>query len=355
MRVLQRVLVAAFVCVGAILPALPAAGRGDELAAAKQRVAEARAAANAVAAKVTEAYGQVQALGDEIIVVEARIADGQARAEDLRVAVRRRAVNAYTDNSDDTIMFLETEEPSETARRTEYLDRINAKDNAAVAELHALNEDLEVQHASLDEAKKNQQSTLDQLKSDQAKLDGLLAEAEAAQAALEERLARESAARRAAEEAAEAARRTSQQTVGREGPSEGSGSGQVIGGLVCPVPGAAFSDSWGDPRSGGRSHQGTDMMAPYGTPNYAAIGGSVSSSVISGGGNTIYLSGNDGNTYVYMHLQSYAIAGGSVSQGELIAFTGDTGNATGVPHTHFEIHPGGGAAINPYPTLASIC
>ena len=97
------------------------------------------------------------------------------------------------------------------------------------------------------------------------------------------------------------------------------------------------------------------MMAPYGTPNYAAIGGSISSSVISGGGNTIYLSGNDGNTYVYMHLQSYAIAGGSVSQGQLIAFTGDTGNATGVPHTHFEIHPGGGAAINPYPTLASIC
>ena len=207
---LQRVLVAAFVCVGAILPALPAAGRGDELAAAKQRVAEARAAANAVAGKVTEAYGQLQALGDEIIVVEARIADGQARAEDLRVAVRRRAVNAYTDNSDDTIMLIETEEPSETARRTEYLDRINAKDNAAVAELHALNEDLEVQHTSLDEAKKNQQSTLDQLKADQAKLDGLLAEAEAAQAALEERLARESAARRAAEVAAEAARRTSQ-------------------------------------------------------------------------------------------------------------------------------------------------
>jgi murein DD-endopeptidase MepM/ murein hydrolase activator NlpD len=359
MRLVQRVIVATVACSAALLPALPAAGRGDELAAAKQRVAEAQAAANDVAAKVTEAYGRVQLLGDEIIAVQARIAEGNARADELRASVRRRALSAYTGSSEeDSILLLEDDDPGDLPRRTEYLDRVNARDNAAVSELRALNEDLEHQRADLDETKKAQEAALERLRADQAKLDGLLAEAKAAQAALVERLARESAARQAAEAQAEAeaaARRANVGSPGRSGPSSGAGRGQVIGGLVCPVPGAAFTDSWGDPRSGGRRHEGTDLMAPYGTPNYAVIGGSLSSGVISGGGNTIYLSGDDGNTYVYMHLESYAVAGGSVSQGQLIASTGDTGNATGVPHTHFEIHPGGGAPINPYPTLASIC
>jgi len=354
MRVVQRVLVAAFVGSAALLPAQSAAGRGDELAAAKQRVAEARAAANDIAAKVTDTYGQVQLLGDEMIAVEARIANGQARAEDLRASVRRRALNAYTGSSEeDGVLLLDDDDPGDLVRRNEYLDKVNARDNAAVSELHALNQDLEHQRTNLDETKKAQESALDQLKAEQAKLDGLLAEAQSAQTALEERLARESAARQAAEKAAEEAARRSK--AGPSGPSSGSGDGQVISGLVCPVPGAAFSDSWGAPRSGGRGHQGTDMMAPYGTPNYAVIGGSVSTTSSSGGGLHLVLSGDDGNTYLYLHLQTYVVSGGSVSQGQLVALTGDSGNATGVPHTHFEIHPGGGGAINPYPTLASIC
>jgi murein DD-endopeptidase MepM/ murein hydrolase activator NlpD len=342
MRVSLRLTVAAAVGVAVLLPIGPAAG-GDDLAAARQKVEDARAAANAVAAKVTEAYGQAQALADEVSNVERRITEGKALAAELRAAAERRALNAYTGAGDEAVIVLASDDPTDAARRAEYLERINARDNDAVAELGEVNEDLEHQRAELDRVRAEHEQVLQQLETEQAQLDGLLQEAVAAQTALEERLARESAARRAAELAA------------ARGPRSGGGSGQVIGGLVCPVPGSAFSDSWGAPRSGGRVHQGTDLMAGYGTPTYAVIGGSVSVSSSANGGNQLYLNGNDGNTYFYAHLQSYAVTSGSVSQGQLVAYVGDTGNATGVPHLHFEIHLGGGSPINPYPTLAQIC
>jgi murein DD-endopeptidase MepM/ murein hydrolase activator NlpD len=97
------------------------------------------------------------------------------------------------------------------------------------------------------------------------------------------------------------------------------------------------------------------MMAPYGASTYAVIGGTVSVQSGGNGGNMLTITGTDGNSYLYAHLQSYAVSGGSVSQGQLVAYVGDTGNATGVPHLHFEIHLGGGTPINPYPTLAQIC
>jgi murein DD-endopeptidase MepM/ murein hydrolase activator NlpD len=344
-----------------LAPSAPASSvprrAGDELAAAKQRVSEARAAANAAAARVTDAYGQVQALGDEITAVEARLAEGQVRADQLRAAVARRALEAYTGSSTDALPVFESEEPRDTTRRTEYLDQVNARDNAAAGELRAINEDLDVQRAALGDARARQVETLEQLKTEQEKLDSLLAEAEAAQVALEERLARESAARRAAEEAAAAAAAAARQQAAstRAGPGRGPGGGRVISGLTCPQPGSAFTDSWGDPRSGGRSHQGTDMMAPYGAPSYAAVAGTVSVQSGGNGGNMLTISGADGNAYFYAHLQSYEVTSGSVSQGQVVGYVGDTGNATGVPHLHFEIRVGGSSPINPYPTLAQIC
>ena len=358
MRVLRRVLVAVIAGAAMLVPGAPAGttpARGDELAAAKQRVSEARAAANAAAGRVTDAYGQVQALGDEITAVEARLAEGKLRADELRAAVARRALEAYTGSSTDELPVFEAEAPRDFTRRTEYLDQVNARDNAAAGELRALTEDLDVQRAALADARARQVETLEQMKAEQQELDALLAEAEAAQVALEERLARESAARRAAEEAAAAAARQQQATPSRPGPGSGRGSGQVIGGLTCPQPGSAFTDSWGAPRSDGRTHQGTDMMAPYGAPSYAAIGGTVSVQSGGNGGNMLTIDGTDGNAYFYAHMQSYAVTSGTVTQGQLVAYVGDTGNATGVPHLHFEIRLGGSSPINPYPTLAQIC
>ena len=75
------------------------------------------------------------------------------------------------------------------------------------------------------------------------------------------------------------------------------------------------------------------------------------------GGKSIWLYGTDGNAYYYAHLDSWQVATGTrVKQGDIIATVGNTGNARGgANHTHFQLHPGGGAPRNPYPTLAAIC
>ena len=93
------------------------------------------------------------------------------------------------------------------------------------------------------------------------------------------------------------------------------------------------------------------MLAPTGTPLQAVIGGFVSHRNNALGGITISLVGDNGNRYYYAHLASYEGTSRRVNQGDVIGYNGDTGNATGTPHLHFEIHPGGGLAVNPTPSV----
>jgi len=143
--------------------------------------------------------------------------------------------------------------------------------------------------------------------------------------------------------------------------------------LIFPVAGpTTYIDDFGQPRPGG-PHQGNDLMAAKKTPVVAVEPGTIKFWTTSAGaGCMLYLYGASGTTYLYIHLNNdltmkndnrgkcvpgvaYARGlknGAKVQAGQMVGFVGDSGDANGLAsHLHFEVHPGGGAAVSPFPYL----
>ena len=143
--------------------------------------------------------------------------------------------------------------------------------------------------------------------------------------------------------------------------------------IVFPVFGAAhYTDDFGQPRAGG-PHQGIDIMAAKRSLALAAEAGKIKFWTTSAtAGCMLYLYGASGTTYDYIHLNNdltrandnrgkcvpgtaYAMGlkdGSKVGAGQPVGFVGDSGDANGIhAHLHFEVHPGGKAATDPFPYL----
>ena len=126
---------------------------------------------------------------------------------------------------------------------------------------------------------------------------------------------------------------------------------------VDPAGKPKFSDTWGAPRSGGRTHEGTDIFAPEDTPVLAVEDGKVSASSTKLGGLNVQLDTADGTRYYYAHLSGVAGSGWprQVKAGEVIGYVGHTGDAQNTPpHLHFGIYPAGGGAVDPYDALSAV-
>lgn len=132
---------------------------------------------------------------------------------------------------------------------------------------------------------------------------------------------------------------------------------------INPLPRCAMSKtSFGQPRPPDRIHEGLDIMAALGQEVYAVDNGVLWRQAIDGApnatlsGNSWYLRLADGTYYFYGHLSAFApglVLGNTVTRGQLIGYVGDTGNpGPGNYHLHFEVHPKGGAAVDPFPLLA---
>ncbi len=125
-----------------------------------------------------------------------------------------------------------------------------------------------------------------------------------------------------------------------------------------PVAGGAnWRDDWLEARFGPpfHLHQGTDIFADRGTPVRAVFDGVVRFEDGGLGGKAAYVTLPDGTFYYMAHLESFSrkfSSGAAVKQGDVVGYVGDSGNAAGGgTHVHFEVHPRGGAAVNPKPIL----
>jgi hypothetical protein len=131
----------------------------------------------------------------------------------------------------------------------------------------------------------------------------------------------------------------------------------LIGMGHFPVAGpAVYRDDWHDPRMTPtyHLHQGTDIFAAFDTPVRAPFDGVVSYAEEGAGGKAAYVRTADGTIYYMAHLNGFGppAGGSSVRQGDVVGYVGDSGNARGgAPHVHLQVHPGGGAPVNPKPRL----
>lgn len=136
---------------------------------------------------------------------------------------------------------------------------------------------------------------------------------------------------------------------------------------MATTPRCDILNNYGDGRSGGRLHEGIDILATKGQEVYAMVDGTLTVQVVDGSnqsgaslsGNLWQLTAASGGTYyVYAHLSAFApglAKGSKVVKGQLIGSVGDTGNpGPGNYHLHFEIHPAGGSAVDPLPLLKPV-
>ena len=335
--VVLRVTLAAALAVSVIFvpPAPSAEAQIAGLQDARDRASELASDLDVAAAAYEELWAAVEEATFELEELERRAVELEATVSEIDTRLAERARDLFMRGSSSAFELIVGEGgPSAAIERAGLAAVVQQRDAALLEESRASRLSL------------NQTVALVEVR--RAELAALESEAEVARQAVAREL--DAAQRRVRSLEALAARQRLIQTARQSG----------IYSCIMDRRLVSFRDTWGAPRSGGRRHQGTDVMAPFNVPIYAFTSGVVlrrSSSRLGGLG--LYLRGDDGATYFYAHLNGYTAAGSAgrrVVAGEHLGFNGYTGNASrSAPHVHFERKPAGGAKQNPFPYLVAAC
>jgi murein DD-endopeptidase MepM/ murein hydrolase activator NlpD len=360
----------------------------DDVDQAARRLQQLRQQSDTLVAQYEDAWARSELLTDQIQSLTDLVTNSQVGIGIAEGKVEDRAVEMYM-NGTGTEIFTAFLLSGGGSASIGYLEETAAADQQIVNDLATLRQsyqrqldDLETARTEQDRVTEDMQTlanqVLEQMGSAQAAYD-VLKEARARQLAEEEaarKAAEQEAARKAAEE--EAARRaatstttvpvttnpastTSTTSTATTATTTTTTTPLPAGSQVCPIDGfTTFSDTWGAARSGGRTHEGVDMMAQRWTHVVAIESGTIYQIRVGGlGGRTIWLHSDSGDSYYYAHLEAWAdglTKGQRVEAGELIGYVGSSGNAPDwLPHLHFEYHPDRGVAVNPYPLVKSLC
>ncbi len=337
---------AGLLAVSGIVASFPAS------AGTKEQLDEAKRDLQATQAQLEQATGEWQAAERDLELTRGEVRAAKAAIERLQHSVdrlerrlERRAVLAFQSGAGSTIdVLLSSESFADFSARLEFLGSMSQADSDLLVERDVAEEALQRERDDLLQLEARQEDEALALESAASRIESSLEEIQRKVTELAEKYREELSARRAEEREL--------QVLGQT-PQPGGALGGAI--QVCPVAGPnSFVDSFGWPRVG-HTHQGIDLISPAGTPIVAAHAGVVSHSSSSSGGIQAYVRAPSGTYTFYAHLSGYSSASGSVGAGTVIGYVGSTGNAGSTNHLHFEYHPGGGAAVNPYQMLRAVC
>jgi murein DD-endopeptidase MepM/ murein hydrolase activator NlpD len=328
----------ALVLSAAAITAIPAwADTGSELEAAKDRLETARAELTRVTGLWQETEARLARAQDAASEAQAEIDHLGDELARIRSTLNDRVAAAFMAGGSMSIGAILTSDSIQDATdRLQYTQSVVQGDADLATHVAVTAEELRRQEARLRQAARQEAEAAAELEAQRAQIDARVQQLNDLVEELEAKL--------------EAAEERSLSLGGGSVSISGTGAIQT-----CPVAGpTSFVDSFGWPRPGGRTHQGIDLIAALGTPVVAvAPGNARSASSVLGGLGVVVEHDNGGDWTFYAHLSSYGTMG-HVSAGTVIGSVGATGTTT-VNHLHFEYHPNGGAAVNPYGALLAVC